>query len=146
MAAPHYFLVFDALTDVLWATGWAWTLSALLAVAPSLLARDGGPVSRERSELLRYGLPRVPGDIALGALLTVPGYVALRTHGLARLRLTQPGRVQAHAIGCPRDARIIDRNGNERAIRGPCRVDSGALRLLASPGPDLVDDRYRVRR
>lgn len=76
------FLVFDALTDVLWATGWAWTLSALLAVAPSLLARDGGPVSRERSELLRYGLPRVPGDIALGALLTVPGYVALRTHGL----------------------------------------------------------------
>jgi hypothetical protein len=37
---------------------------------------------RERSELLRYGLPRVPGDIALGALLTVPGYVALRTHGL----------------------------------------------------------------
>lgn len=76
------FVMFQRLSDVLWATGWAWTLSALLSVTPSLLARGTGPVRRERSALLRYGLPRVPGDIALGALLTVPGYVALRTHGL----------------------------------------------------------------
>ncbi|MFT3885370.1 MAG: glycosyltransferase [Flavobacteriales bacterium] len=77
------FLLFKDLSDVLWATGWAWTLGPLLSVLPSLVAKGSGSVRRERGELLRYGLPRVPGDIALGALLTVPGYVALRTHGLA---------------------------------------------------------------
>jgi O-antigen/teichoic acid export membrane protein len=75
-------LLFNDLTTVLWATALAWTLAPLLAVMPALLAPRGTKMRRERSELLRYGLPRVPGDIALGALLTVPGYVALRTYGL----------------------------------------------------------------
>ena len=76
------FLVFKDLTQVLWATGAAWIIAPTLAIAPALFGETQGSVRRERTELLRYGLPRVPGDIALGALLTVPGYVVLRTHGI----------------------------------------------------------------
>lgn len=76
------FLLWDDMVAVLWATGIAWVAVPLLGILPSLLVRAKEKMRSERSELLRYGLPRVPGDIALGALLTVPGYVALRTHGL----------------------------------------------------------------
>lgn len=76
------FLLWDDMATVLWATGIAWIVVPLLTIMPSLLAPQAAKMRRERSELLRYGLPRVPGDIALGALLTVPGYVALRTYGL----------------------------------------------------------------
>ncbi|MFZ1664785.1 MAG: glycosyltransferase [Flavobacteriales bacterium] len=76
------FLLWTDMGTVLWATGIAWVAVPLISLVPALLAPDQNKMRRERSELLRYGLPRVPGDIALGALLTVPGYVALRTHGL----------------------------------------------------------------
>lgn len=77
------FLLFPDLVDVLWWTGVPWVASALLSILPACFGDTGGTYRREGAELLRYGLPRVPGDVALGALLTVPGYVALRTHGLA---------------------------------------------------------------
>lgn len=76
------FILWSDMTTILWATGIAWTAFPLLSILPSLMAPRKQKMRRERSELLRYGLPRVPGDIALGALLTVPGYVALRTYGL----------------------------------------------------------------
>ena len=76
------FILWHDMNTVLWATGIAWVGVPMLSLVPALLAPRAGKMRRERSELLRYGLPRVPGDIALGALLTVPGYVALRTHGL----------------------------------------------------------------
>ncbi|MBK8228304.1 MAG: hypothetical protein IPK70_14170 [Flavobacteriales bacterium] len=75
------FVLFHDMERALWATGISWLLPPVITIAPELLRRDG-PSRRERSEILRYGLPRVPGDVALGALLTVPGYIALRTHGL----------------------------------------------------------------
>lgn len=76
------FVLLDGMEAALWFTAIAWTIAPLLSVLPDLLAGSAGPISRERGELLRYGLPRVPGDVALGALLTIPGYVALRTHGI----------------------------------------------------------------
>ena len=76
------FLLWTDMATVLWATGIAWVAVPLLSIMPSMLAPVKRKMRSERSELLRYGLPRVPGDIALGALLTVPGYVALRTYGL----------------------------------------------------------------
>ena len=76
------FLLWSDMVTVLWATGIAWVATPMLSILPALAAPRGRKMRRERSELLRYGLPRVPGDIAFGALLTVPGYVALRTHGL----------------------------------------------------------------
>lgn len=75
-------LIWQDMATILWATGIGWTAVPLLSILPALLVPAKEKMRRERSELLRYGLPRVPGDIALGALLTVPGYVALRTHGL----------------------------------------------------------------
>lgn len=75
------FVLFSDMVAVLWFTGLAWIGSALLSIGRSIVLPTGR-YRREGAELLRYGLPRVPGDVALGALLTVPGYVALRTHGL----------------------------------------------------------------
>lgn len=77
------FLLFDELDAVCWATGAGWALIALACIAPQF--RTGLPrgVGRERGDLLRYGMPRVPGDLAFGALLTVPVYAVARTHGLA---------------------------------------------------------------
>lgn len=76
------FLLWSDMATVLWVTGIGWVGVPLISLIPALVAPRQGKMRRERSELLRYGLPRVPGDIALGALLTVPGYVALRTYGL----------------------------------------------------------------
>lgn len=76
------FLIWTDMATVLWATGIGWVTVTLLSILPSAAAPRTESMRRERSELLRYGLPRVPGDVALGALLTVPGYVALRTYGL----------------------------------------------------------------
>lgn len=82
--APCIALVaFDDMSTILWATGIGWLVAALLAVLRDLLAPSQATSKRERAELLRYGLPRLPGDMALGALLTVPVYVVARTHGLA---------------------------------------------------------------
>lgn len=76
-------VVFKEMSMILWATGIAWLVVAVLAIARDLLAPSQASSKRERAELLRYGLPRLPGDMALGALLTVPVYVVARTHGLA---------------------------------------------------------------
>ncbi|MEO8587917.1 MAG: glycosyltransferase, partial [Flavobacteriales bacterium] len=75
------FVLFTDMADVLWATGLSWMAASLLSIGRSII-QPAGSYGREGAELLRYGLPRVPGDVALGALLTVPGYVALRTHGI----------------------------------------------------------------
>jgi O-antigen/teichoic acid export membrane protein len=77
------FLVSDDLVAVCWITGCAWTLLAAAGIMPALLQPNPERSHRERGELLRYGLPRVPGDLAMGALLTVPVYMVARTHGLS---------------------------------------------------------------
>lgn len=77
------FLLFPDLVTVCWATGIGWLVIAVFALLPTFLQPTPGGRSRERGELLRFGLPRVPGDLALGALLTVPVYVVARTHGLS---------------------------------------------------------------
>lgn len=52
------------------------------SILPDLLAGGNGSIRRERAEILRYGLPRVPGDVALGALLTIPVFIVVRTFPL----------------------------------------------------------------
>lgn len=75
-------VAFDDLASVLWSTAIAWAFVAIGVMLPDLTGRAPRATSRERSELLRYGLPRLPGDMAMGALLTVPVYVVARTHGI----------------------------------------------------------------
>ncbi len=77
-----FFLSHDLVT-VCWGTGLAWLAIAVFAMLPGLSGPPPGSCAKERGELLRYGLPRVPGDMALGALLTLPVYVVARTHGLS---------------------------------------------------------------
>ncbi|MFZ1685808.1 MAG: glycosyltransferase [Flavobacteriales bacterium] len=75
------FALVDDLANVLWFTGACWWLVAAASCAPALLRSTSTGARRERSEIMRYGLPRVPGDVALGALLTLPVYVVVRTFG-----------------------------------------------------------------
>jgi glycosyltransferase involved in cell wall biosynthesis/O-antigen/teichoic acid export membrane protein len=77
------FLMMDDLPGVCWATGIAWCVIAVLSVIGDVAGPPPGSCAKERGELLRYGLPRVPGDMAMGALLTLPVYVVARTHGLS---------------------------------------------------------------
>ena len=57
--------------------------TSVLALAPAFLGGPVGTAGKERAELFRYGLPRLPGDAAMGALLTIPVYVAGSAHGLS---------------------------------------------------------------
>jgi O-antigen/teichoic acid export membrane protein len=73
------FYFFHELEGVLWFTGCAWMIVSGLSLAPTLMRRGRVSNRLERASIVRYGLPRVPGDIALGALLTVPVFVVVRT-------------------------------------------------------------------
>jgi O-antigen/teichoic acid export membrane protein len=79
--APH-----DA-AAVLMATGAAWVVTSGVALIVVLMREklDEGP-ERNMMEhlrlLLRYGLPRVPGDFALVGLFALPALIALRAHGV----------------------------------------------------------------
>ncbi len=70
------------LPTVLWATGVAWCVFSGAGLVPVLFSKRMVPTSSERSRLLRYGLPRVPGDLVLASLLTVPVYVVNHVNGL----------------------------------------------------------------
>jgi teichuronic acid biosynthesis glycosyltransferase TuaC len=74
------FVMFTDLRTILWFTAVVWIAAPVLAMLPFLPGGKGA--SKERVELLRFGLPRVPGDLAFAALLTVPVYMAARTYGL----------------------------------------------------------------
>ncbi|MFN6179062.1 MAG: glycosyltransferase [Flavobacteriales bacterium] len=76
------FFLSNELVTICWGTGIAWMAIALFAMLPAISGPSPGSCAKERGDLLRYGLPRVPGDMALGALLTLPVYVVARTHGL----------------------------------------------------------------
>lgn len=70
------------LPTVLWATGAAWCVCSGAGLVPVLFAKHVAPASTERARLLRYGLPRVPGDLVLASLLTVPVYLVNHVNGL----------------------------------------------------------------
>lgn len=79
--APH-----DA-AAVLMATGATWVVTSGVALI-IMLTRENLHEARDRnvrehlSLLLRYGLPRVPGDFALVGLFALPALIALRAHGV----------------------------------------------------------------
>lgn len=72
---------------VLAATGIGWVAVSTVALA-HVLFRDraewGGmtTVRKHLDVLLRFGLPRVPGEFALVGLFAVPALIAVRTHGV----------------------------------------------------------------
>lgn len=67
---------------VLWSMGIAWCAFSAVGLLPVLLSRRTAISAGERSRLLRYGLPRVPGDLVLASLLTIPVYLVNHVSGL----------------------------------------------------------------
>lgn len=76
------FLVAGDLASVLWVTGGVWCVATLPVLVPEIIRASGTAGRGEQAELLRYGLPRIPGDLALAGLLTIPIYLVSYLHGL----------------------------------------------------------------
>ncbi|MFT3885371.1 MAG: hypothetical protein QM724_08065 [Flavobacteriales bacterium] len=77
------FLVFHGLREALWAMGVAWMVASTALILYALIGTAREKAVRERWALLRYGLPRLPGDMALGGLLALPVYVVALSDGLS---------------------------------------------------------------
>lgn len=71
------------LIAVLWTMAAAWIIFSLIGLLPVLFSTRTLLPAKERSRLLRYGLPRVPGDLVLASLLTLPVYIVNQVEGLA---------------------------------------------------------------
>ena len=73
---------------ILWITGITWSLLAGGVLLTTVLGEIGirefraPDLGRRIRELLRYGLPRLPGDLALTALLTLPATIAAHRSGM----------------------------------------------------------------
>jgi O-antigen/teichoic acid export membrane protein len=81
LLVPH-----DAAT-VLGTTGSAWIVTSGIALLIELLSERGGEAPSYTLPdhvrlLLRFGIPRVPGEFALVGLFALPALIALRTHGV----------------------------------------------------------------
>lgn len=77
------FAVVPDLPAVLRFTGLGWCGVALLFLLPDLVRGPLHVAPVERGALLRYGLPRIPGDLAYAALFTLPVLWAAHRWGLA---------------------------------------------------------------
>ena len=81
MFVPHY------APTVLTATGVTWMLTSVAALV-GIMTRDRTKEITERPLgdhlriLLRFGVPRVPGEFALVGLFALPALIALRTQGV----------------------------------------------------------------
>lgn len=81
MFVPHY------APTVLSATGMTWMLTSVAALF-GVMTRDRTketaerPLSDHLRVLLRFGVPRVPGEFALVGLFALPALIALRTQGV----------------------------------------------------------------
>lgn len=78
-------LLFQVTADLhallLW-TGLAWCAAPLPWLIPVLWGAPLKLAREQRSALLRYGLPRIPGDLAFAAILSVPTIWAAQQYGL----------------------------------------------------------------
>jgi O-antigen/teichoic acid export membrane protein len=84
-----FLIVRDSAAIVLTVTGVTWVLTSFFALLFILLSTaDEPPASRSRSShtgvLLRYGLPRIPGEFALVGLFALPALIAVRSEGIVR--------------------------------------------------------------
>jgi teichuronic acid biosynthesis glycosyltransferase TuaC len=75
------FQVTDDLHALLLWTGLAWCLAPLPWLLPFLWGVPFKLAREQRSALLRYGLPRIPGDLAFAALLSIPTILAAQRYG-----------------------------------------------------------------
>lgn len=144
------------LPGILLFTGGAWCGVAVLFMLPELLAGPVQVARTERGALLRYGLPRLPGDLAYAALFTFPVLWAAHNWGLAEsgriglgvtlLNIVAAGFAPISILLLPQTARSIstgDHQGLERRIarleRSALMVSLMALVIVEVTLPWLLD-------
>ena len=144
------------LPGILLFTGVMWSGVALLFVLPELVAGPVQVARTERGALLRYGLPRIPGDLAYAALFTFPVLWAAHRWGLAEsgriglgvtlLNIVAAGFAPISILLLPQTARSIstgDHHGLERRIvrleRSALLVSLAALVSVEAALPWLLD-------
>lgn len=76
----------DRVADALWMTG-AGTLAVSMAFSVPVVKESapharGAYLASSLTELARYGLPRVPGDLAMGGLLALPAFLTANLFGV----------------------------------------------------------------
>lgn len=81
LLAPHSAAAVLKLMGVIWVVVAGGALVAILITTRTDPAGEHGLIEHLRL-LLRFGLPRVPGEFALGGIFSLPALIALRTHGV----------------------------------------------------------------
>jgi O-antigen/teichoic acid export membrane protein len=81
-----FLFAYHSAASVLTATGAAWLLISCVALAFALFTetetRDRKGLGAHVRLLLRFGIPRVPGEFALVGLFALPALIAARTQGV----------------------------------------------------------------
>lgn len=88
LVPPLAFLVFGKSTgSVLITLGMMWTTVAVSSLLFLPLRQMFSVTLKDTKALLKYGMPRVPGDLTLMALLALPATIVAHTHGLEQAGL-----------------------------------------------------------
>ncbi len=131
------FFVSGSMRMVLLNTAIAWVVISIVPLVVILFTRKAGIISDRKRALLKYGAPRVPGDLALAALLTIPVYIINHTHGLASggqvafgltlLNLTGALFAPISLLMLPSVAGALSRKDHAAVKREVIRTRNGAL-------------------
>lgn len=82
LLAPHHAATILTVTGITWIVTGGIALVAVPAMEEREVSREHG-MRDHLTLLLRFGLPRVPGEFALVGLFALPALIALRVHGVA---------------------------------------------------------------
>jgi O-antigen/teichoic acid export membrane protein len=137
--------------------GWIWVAVATIALAVGLRTPDGERSTERRSarsELLEYGVPRIPGEFALAALFALPAILAAHLGdvaaagyiGFATSLLTMVGSVFAPigVIVLPAVSQAIATKQSSllwrdvRRIALACAAAAGLMVILLEMAAELV--------
>ncbi len=107
VAAAPALAVFASGGDVRRALLWLGAISAGTSIAAALAASRGlglraasrGPLAGPIRELLAFGIPRVPGEVALFGLFALPVFVAARRAGVEQAGLLSFGMSLIQLVG-----------------------------------------------
>jgi O-antigen/teichoic acid export membrane protein len=138
------FLVADDLHGVLLLTGWIWSAGSVipfLLLFMRRLPQEEG-YAPEIGGLLRYGIQRVPGDLALAALFSLPVYMVNHTEGIESGGQVAFGLTLLNIIGAlfapisllmlPSVAHALARKDHGAIIREVLRTRNGTVLIAVA--------------
>jgi O-antigen/teichoic acid export membrane protein len=138
------FLVADDLHGVLLLTGWIWSAGSVipfLLLFMRRLPQEEGSTPKIGG-LLRYGIQRVPGDLALAALFSLPVYMVNHTEGIESGGQVAFGLTLLNIIGAlfapisllmlPSVAHALARKDHGAIIREVLRTRNGTVLIAVA--------------